>query len=104
MKINSLLLSYCAGYVCEARMVGDNCEVNTEVVMQTCSLVPRPSPSFPSLAVPYFKRRKTGRGLGMRLAYMYMCISHVATIFKEWPHEEMLLLKSLQFDCILCML
>ena len=28
------------------------------------SLVPRPSPSFPSLAVPYCKRREAGRGPG----------------------------------------
>ena len=28
------------------------------------SLVPRPSPSFPSLALPYCKRREAGRGPG----------------------------------------
>ena len=39
MKINSLLLSYCAGYVCEPRMAGDNCEVNVEAVMHVATII-----------------------------------------------------------------
>ena len=39
--------------------------------MDICgSLISRPSPSFPSLAVPYCKRREAGRGPGNEATFV----------------------------------
>ena len=43
------------------------CCAETSIMVIKASLVPRPLPSFPSLAVQYCKRRKAGRGLKTRL-------------------------------------
>ena len=73
----------------------EECQVMPTGIKAKRSLVPSPTPSFSSLAVPvpYCKRRKAGRGTGyeaISCVYVYACVGGRFTTSNSSIIEELL--------------